>query len=259
MYGNDFDSSTDTWDLASVGAYVRLLNHQWDKGAIPDDERKVGAILRVGPTGARRLWWIVTDKFPVDGDGMRRNPRMSEIRGEREHYISEQGRKGRVGAAARWNGRGDSHGHSTGHPSAIENGRFLDGRDHGRKDGSSSSSPSPSLPPTPPPPPEGARAYTGLGTYPSAELAEAAFKVFLSKYPPEGVPSEYAAQHAWAEMLPALPALSVLLAALDGAKRSDQWQRGKVHSIVRFLKERMWTGKLGEASTETGRYRVIGD
>lgn len=99
----------------------------------------------------------------------------------------------------------------------------------------------------------------GLGGYPNAECAEAAFKVFLDKYPKSGVPSEFVAQHAWSEALPQLPVLGDLLAALERQKRSDQWQRGVVPRIDRWLRERMWTGKLGEANAETGRYRVLGE
>lgn len=257
MYGKDFDQSTDTWDLASTGAYMRLLNHQWDKGFVPDDQRKVGAVLRVGAAQAKRYRWIVDDKFPVDVDGLRRNPRMAEIRREREAYLAGQSKKGKAGADARWHGPGDSSGYSSGHNRGIDQGN---GREGGRGNGSPSSSPSSSLPPAPPPPPnqEGARADKGLGVYQTADMAEAAFHAFLRHYPPEGIPSVHAAQHAWAEVLPYLPPLCELTAALDRHKRSDQWQRGKYHSVVRWLRERMWTGKLGEAAEST-RYRPFED
>jgi hypothetical protein len=81
--------------------------------------------------------------------------------------------------------------------------------------------------------------------YPTPELAEAGFRVFLDKYPAAGVSSEFEAQRAWGQVLPWLPPLAELLPALERYKRSPLARANKPHNIARWLRERMWTGKLG--------------
>lgn len=250
-FSRDFQASTASWNLEERGAYDCLLDHQWDNGHIPDDIRRVAAILRVGMAQAKRLWWIVEEKFPVCEDGNRRNPRQAFHRAEREEFIAEQARKGKAGADARWHGRGHGRGDSRG--DSRKDGR-KDGRTYGRKDGSPSPSPSPSvagpsssLPPAPSEgpvssAPGGAHA---LGVYPSDEMAEAAFHAFLRAYPADGVTSVVSAQRAWAEALPVMPVLAEMLEAVARFKRSDLWRRGKIHHIERWLRGRMWTGKIG--------------
>lgn len=83
--------------------------------------------------------------------------------------------------------------------------------------------------------------------------AEKAFDALVAAYPPEAVQSRFAAQHAFSEVLPWLPCLADLLDALKAQKRSDQWQRGKVPALQRWLRERMWTGTVGaKAARGTG-------
>lgn len=100
MYGRDFDASTAAWSLDAVGAYMRLLNHQWEVGFIPDSLPGVASVMRVTPAKAKGLWWIVEDKFPVALDGKRANWRMSEIREQREAW-SEKSRRGGLSSAAK--------------------------------------------------------------------------------------------------------------------------------------------------------------
>lgn len=100
MYGRDFDASTAAWSLDAVGAYMRLLNHQWEVGYIPDTMPGVASVLRVPPAKARGLWWIVEDKFPVIEAGKRANWRMAELREQREAW-SEKSRRGGLKSAAK--------------------------------------------------------------------------------------------------------------------------------------------------------------
>lgn len=218
-------------------------------GHLPGDDGKLQEMSCLQPREWRRARERVLGMLAKKEDGSYYSKRslreLEKIMAVREAR-AESGQKG---AAKRW--QTDSKRHGKDLATEMANGMA-------KNDSSSASSSalaSASLPPAPPPPPECARANGGgLGIYPTADLAEAAFKVFLSKYPPEGVPSAVAAERAWSEALPWLPPLGELLAALERHKRSDQWQRGKVHGIERWLRERMWTGKLGEASEQT-RYR----
>lgn len=127
FYHRDFDFSTAAWPLESVGAYVRLLSYQWDKGAVPSDPAEIAAVLRVPPRQAASLWLSrLAEKFPVGDDGQRRNAKLEEIRAEQEAFIRRQSEKGRAGAAARWQG------YSTGIAHALPTHYVGNGRDHGR-------------------------------------------------------------------------------------------------------------------------------
>lgn len=44
MYYKQILNSCESWSDAEFGAYVRLLWHQWDKGSIPDDIRRLKRI-----------------------------------------------------------------------------------------------------------------------------------------------------------------------------------------------------------------------
>jgi uncharacterized protein YdaU (DUF1376 family) len=113
MYGQRFDSATAAWSLEETGAFVRLMNKQWDAGYIPDDMGELARIIRCSTTKTRSLWRRLADKFPLCEDGLRRNPLLSSIRCEREDYSREQSRKGKSGASRRY-GNGDSNGHGNG-------------------------------------------------------------------------------------------------------------------------------------------------
>lgn len=86
LYYNDINSSTEHWSDEEFGAYMRLLIHQWDKGGLPDDSTR---LKRIAST-VRKHWKLLKDKFKKDPDGQLRNPRMEEIRINRNKFLEKQ-------------------------------------------------------------------------------------------------------------------------------------------------------------------------
>lgn len=116
FYGRDFDASTKSWDLAAVGAYTRLLIHQWECGGVPDDIREICRVVGAFPDELEPIWESrLREKFPLCEDGKRRNPRLERIRQEQRDYREKKARAGRLGAKKRWHD--DSTASSTGNSS----------------------------------------------------------------------------------------------------------------------------------------------
>jgi hypothetical protein len=74
-----FLSSTRGWSVTARGIYRELLDSQWEMGSVPADP----AVLQklIGATAAEwKSWSKVEPKFPLGGDGLRRNPNLEKIR-----------------------------------------------------------------------------------------------------------------------------------------------------------------------------------
>lgn len=88
LYYNDLDRSTRDWTDEELGAYVRLLMHQWDKGSLPNDYQRLTRIA----TSLSTTWPTVKEKF-VEKNGGLINERMEEIRNKREVFKHRQREK----------------------------------------------------------------------------------------------------------------------------------------------------------------------
>jgi uncharacterized protein YdaU (DUF1376 family) len=77
LYVRDFLTSTFGWTAEERGHYLTLLMVAWDRGGIPAELEQ---IERLSP-GVTSAWPMLADKFPVDEDGLRRNPRLEKHRG----------------------------------------------------------------------------------------------------------------------------------------------------------------------------------
>ena len=132
FYYRDFMVSTGEMTDAEVGKYLRYLIHQWEKGSIPSDPAMIQTIRFDS-----NLWETLEPKFPLGDDGRRRNPRLEEIRLERDQYIAKRSAAGKVGAEARWDGKRN----------ATANGK-QDSKPHGKPMASTSTSTSTPLAPT---------------------------------------------------------------------------------------------------------------
>ena len=76
LYVRDFLTSTFGWTAEERGHYLTLLMLAWDRGGLPAELEQ---IERLSP-GVTSAWPLLADKFPVDTDGMRRNPRLEKHR-----------------------------------------------------------------------------------------------------------------------------------------------------------------------------------
>ena len=99
FYADDFIAGTADMSAEEVGAFIRLLCHQWSKGSIPADEDRSGRIA--GLLGSPSLRYVMA-KFSPCVDGQLRNNRLELVRAESAKYRAKQVESGKAGASKRW-------------------------------------------------------------------------------------------------------------------------------------------------------------
>lgn len=99
LYADDFLAGTFDMSNEEVGAYIRLLCHQWNRGSIPV------ATERQQRLAGGSISELVLEKFEICDDGELRNARLESVRRERLEYSEKQAEKGRKSAEARKNGQ----------------------------------------------------------------------------------------------------------------------------------------------------------
>lgn len=95
FYVQDFLMGTLEFTAEQVGGYIRLLCHQWDKGGLPDDDKK---LMQLSGMKAKALPEVKV-KFMRNDDGQLRNVRMEKVRDEQQEYRQKQKER----AEKRWN------------------------------------------------------------------------------------------------------------------------------------------------------------
>ena len=98
FWGTDFMASTLGWSVSERGAYMLLLWAAWEGNGLPADAERV---FRLDPD-IRAAWHVLEDKFPVAGDGRRRNPRQERERVEMIQLVERRAQRAKKAAAARW-------------------------------------------------------------------------------------------------------------------------------------------------------------
>jgi uncharacterized protein YdaU (DUF1376 family) len=99
LYVQDFLHGTAAMTNEEVGAYSRLLAHEWEHGSVPADDRtQLAALLHESPPRALQLWSRLHRKFRRGDDGQWRNPRC-----DRERVVAvEFSRQQQDRARKRW-------------------------------------------------------------------------------------------------------------------------------------------------------------
>ena len=119
FYTRDFLDGTAHLLPEEVGIYMRLLIHQWSKGSVTTDMRR----LRQITGGDDESIQTVLDEFFEDtGDGCRKNKRLEQVRLEQAEYREEMSKRGKRGAEARWGKNGEGYGTSNSTSNASANG-----------------------------------------------------------------------------------------------------------------------------------------
>lgn len=95
FFGRDFYASTAMWTAEEVGHYIRLLVIQWDSGGLPAELER----LELVSPGVGRVWQLLSGKFPLCDDGLRRNARMEEHRAKAEDLKEARAEAGRAGGS----------------------------------------------------------------------------------------------------------------------------------------------------------------
>jgi hypothetical protein len=95
-------SATRGWSVTARGIYRELLDCQWELGGLPAAATELQALI--GATAIEWKYWAasVSKKFPIDADGLRRNPTLEEHRAK-SLAIRERNRAGAAKTnAQRW-------------------------------------------------------------------------------------------------------------------------------------------------------------
>lgn len=104
LYASDFYVDTAGWTAAEVGAYLRLLLHQWVEGPLENKMSVLARIAGVDPRNMQKMWsTVIAKKFTTDNAGMLFNKRLENTRQELLNFRELQREKGMKGAAKRWN------------------------------------------------------------------------------------------------------------------------------------------------------------
>ena len=97
FYVQDFLTGTMHMSAEEIGAYILLLCHQWDKGALPDNDKD---LLKISRTRLKILEQVKT-KFVKGEDGLLRNARLEKEREKQAAYKEKMAEAGRKSGEAR--------------------------------------------------------------------------------------------------------------------------------------------------------------
>lgn len=101
FYATDWLASVSSMTLEERGAYITLLAWSWEHGAVPNDLKRVAAILGTHLGHARRLWAEVCKRWHLTDQGDWRNRRLEIVRADAIDFRERQAAKGRASALAR--------------------------------------------------------------------------------------------------------------------------------------------------------------
>src|SRR5437763_15843580 len=88
-YAKDWLVGTAQLTLEEQGAFLRLLDHQWERGPLEHDPKALARLLGVSVRTFGRLWKQLAPHFPVSGNGHGSrvaNVRLEEQRAELAAY-----------------------------------------------------------------------------------------------------------------------------------------------------------------------------
>lgn len=100
FYAENFLGGTADMTAEEVGMYIRLLCHQWHRGGLPDNDKK---LLQMSG-GRKRQLQEVKKKFLLDEDGLLKNRRLEATRTEQIDFKQKKAIAGKNGAQKRWHG-----------------------------------------------------------------------------------------------------------------------------------------------------------
>jgi len=99
FYASDFLVDTAEMTNQEVGAYIRLLSHQWVNGGLNGDPNRLANAVGIG---LLEVWDDIKHKFELCEDGKYRNPKLEKVRQTQINYRNKQSAAGKKGAAKRW-------------------------------------------------------------------------------------------------------------------------------------------------------------
>lgn len=102
LYAADFYMDTAAWSAQEVGAYFRLLMHEWVNGPLPNNNSALARIAGVDPRNMQKMWSAaIANKFVADTAKTLINLRLENTRKEQEEYRKKQSESGHKGVEAK--------------------------------------------------------------------------------------------------------------------------------------------------------------
>lgn len=101
FYAADFLTDTSDWTPEEVGVYIRLLSTQWINGSLPNEMDRLARISGTAVATMVEIWLTLGCKFVEGSDGKLFNPKMEEVRHQRENFLKKQSEKGKKSAERR--------------------------------------------------------------------------------------------------------------------------------------------------------------
>jgi uncharacterized protein YdaU (DUF1376 family) len=89
LYHGDFAMDTMAWTALQVGCLIRLMNHQWANGFVPNHNGQLAAICGVSEREFKKIWSALRPKFETLSRGKLVNRRLA-IEHERQTKKREQ-------------------------------------------------------------------------------------------------------------------------------------------------------------------------
>ena len=132
FYVQDFLTGTMHMSAEEIGAYILLLCHQWDKGALPASDKELMRLSR----SRMKVLEAVKKKFVAGDDGLLRNERMEKEREKQASYHNLRSEQGKKGNEIRW----QKHNKAKAEISPGDNQRVAEGRSSSSTSFSSSTS-----------------------------------------------------------------------------------------------------------------------
>lgn len=77
LYHADFISDTQAWTAQQVGCLIRLMNHQWANGSVPNNQMQLAAICGVSGAVWGPIWIVLRPKFVTHSRGTMVNKRLA--------------------------------------------------------------------------------------------------------------------------------------------------------------------------------------
>lgn len=96
FYPERFWFAVEGWSDSEIARYMRLLSHQWMRGGLPEQPGELAGLAR-GAISPRLL-----SKFPVWGDGQRRNRFLEALRDKQRERMDATSYRQTVTAWKRW-------------------------------------------------------------------------------------------------------------------------------------------------------------
>ncbi len=93
FYAENFLNGTADMSAEEAGAYIRLLCHQWHKGSVPNDIKKLMHLTHAKKSSIQNIMY----KFNTGEDGQLRNQRMEITRQEQKEFRERQKANGLLG------------------------------------------------------------------------------------------------------------------------------------------------------------------